>query len=278
MSIEIFKPDYDGLRGSPRLSGPEAQALRLEKPALVRRLHDAVLTLQLQKGGAPAAVGSGSPAHIVEFSDRVGEEMPPPPRATFQPTAAQVSDMPVALALLNGLRRPFYRVVYLRALDEFARENGERSDWTWAKIGAACGFSDRWAESAYQAAIVQAARASGLLPAVTADYAVVIAGVYQRGVWLTNIGTAADPRQAVYNLRSKSPVRLDDACAVWVAGSPVAKRIVDELKPEMRSLLDHGAWYKTNPDVMIERVAAKAREINAGWHIEDIKIGAVLAA
>lgn len=281
MTTDIFKPDFDGERGSLRLSGPERQTFLLGKRKLVQRLHNAAMTLNFQKYSGPARVGSGSPAYIVEFSDRVGEELPPPPRALFQPSAAMVSDIndpEGPLSWLNGLRKPFYKVVLMRALHEFAEANGEKSQWDWKAIGQHCGFSERWAENTYQQALIQAARRCGMLPMVTADFGVFVAGVWVNRGWVTHVGTAADPRAAIANLRTKSPVRVETAAVVWVNGAPVAKRIFDELKPELRGLLDHGSWYKANPDSMIERVVSKAQQINAAWQIEDIQQAAALAA
>lgn len=279
MSDEMFKPDYDGDRTTARLTGPEKQTFRLNRAALTRRLHDAMLTLSVQEVGGPSGyIIGGTPKYLVEFSDRVGEEQALPPRARFKPTAAQVSDMPRALQLLDGLTRPFFKVVMLRAFHDFAKDNDEQGDWPWKKIGAQFGFSDRWAEGAYDAAIVQAARRSGLLPMTATDYGVLAVAVWHERGWLTNLSTAADPRQAVANLKTKSPIRLEEAYTIWTAGQPVARRIVDEVKPGIRGLLSHGSWYKLHPDALAESLIDRARQIGAAWLVEEIPLKGAMAA
>ncbi|MCR5875149.1 hypothetical protein LRS10_13705 [Phenylobacterium sp. J426] len=142
----MFKPEYEGERPKATLSGPEKQQLRLVKAAVIDRLHSAMLTLDVMRGEGPAQLrAAGIPQHLVEFSDRVGEEAQETPRARWEPTAAQVSDMPKALALLDGLRKPYYTVVKLRAFEVFARDNGESSPWPWDRIGEVFGLSGRWA-------------------------------------------------------------------------------------------------------------------------------------
>jgi hypothetical protein len=266
----MFKPGYDGDRPSTRTTAPERQMLRQGKPDLVRRLHDAMLTLSVQGRAGPAGVKSNCPAYLVEFADRVGAEQEAPPRARFRPTAAQVSDMPKALALLDGLTRPHFQVVLLHALDEFSREDGGEGDWPWKKIGERFGFSDRWAEGAYEASIIQAARRAGVIPMNQTDYAVLIAGVWHERAWLTNLSTTADPRMAVANMKAKSAIPPAKASAIWLAGPPVAKRIASDLKRDLTNLHSHGSWLKHHPDTLTDLVVKKAREIGAEWMIEDI--------
>lgn len=275
----MFKPEYEGDRPKATLSGPEKQQLRLMKAAVVDRLHSAMLTLTVLKGEGPGALrAAGCPQHLVEFSDRVGEEAIEAPRAKWEPTAAQVSDVPKALALLDGLRKPYYTVVKLRALEVFARENDESSPWPWERIGELFGLSGHWAEDVYDAAIVQAARRAGFLPMVSNDYGVVIAAVWSDRAWLSNLSTAADPRAAIANLRTKSPVRLEQAVIVWVAGAPLAKRIVDGVKPKLRGVLSHGSWFKANPDTLVNDVVEAARDSGADWLIEEVAVRGALAA
>jgi hypothetical protein len=278
MSEDMYKPGYDGERLSSRLTGPEAAHLRERKPALIKRLHDAMLTLSVMGGRAELGIVGGAPAHIVEFGDMVGREREETPPAKFKPTAPQVSDMVPALGLLEGLRPAFFKVVMLRALDEFARENGGAGDWPWSKIGGFLGMSDRWAESAYSAAIVQAARRAGILPLVSQDYAILIVGVLVREGYLTNITSSVDPRQEASNLRGKSPVRLETAMAIWTAGRPLAKRIIDETKPALRSLLSHASWYKAHPESVATAIIEQARLIEAPWHMEDLDVVRLRAA
>lgn len=276
---EMFKPEFEGERPKSTLSGPEKQQLRLVKAEVIDRLHAAMLTLSVLQGAGPAQLrAAGCPPHLVEFSDRVGEEAAEAPRIRWEPTAAQVSDMPKALALLDGLRKPYYTVVKLRALEVFARENDASSPWPWGKIGEVFGLSGRWAEDIYDAAIIQAARRAGLLPMVSADYGILVSGAWVDRAWLTNLSTASDPRAAVANLKIKSPVRLEQAVILWVAGSPLAKRIVDSIKPTVRGALSHGSWYKLHPDVLTNDVVDAARAIGADWLIEDVAVRSALAA
>lgn len=274
----MFKPEYEGEQPSVTLTGPERQMLRLAKHAVVERLHTAMLTQCAVDGEGPMGMAAGAIEHIVEFADRVGEEVREYERARFRPSPTDVDDMPRALALLNGLRKPYYVVVKMRALDEFARDEGETGPFPWEAIGAAFGLSGRWAEDAYDAAIVQACRRAGVLPMKQLEHALAIFAVWTPQGWLTNIGTAADPRSHVANLKTKSPIRPEIAFAIWVAGVPVAKRIFDGLKLDMRGLHSHGAWYKAHPDVLAERAIGLARNINADWMIDDIPVSERRAA
>lgn len=279
MTDTIFKPGYDGARPSTNLTAPERQQLREGRTALIRRLHDAMLTLCVLGGTMDLGiVTGGTPSHIVEFGDRVGEEAADAPRAKFRPTATQIDYMDGDLRLLEGLQPEWFKVVQFRALNEFAKENGERGDWPWAKIGARFGKSASWAETAYDNAIVQAARRSGLLPMVTKDFAVVVVACWADQAWLSNLSTAADARQAVANHRSKSPLRIEKGVAIWTDGAPMAKRLVSEVKPDIRNLWSHGAWYKANPDRVTELVIESARRVGAGWMIEDIQTWGAQAA
>lgn len=268
MTDAMFKPGYDGERPSPRLTGPERQTLLQRKAAIVRRLHDAMLTMSVMGGTMNLGVGNGAPAYIEEFGDRVSQEVEEAPRARFKPTAAQVSDFNAALGLLEGLRPHFFKVVLFRALDEFARENGEIGDWPWRKVGAFFGLSDKWAEGVYNAAIIQAARRSGLLPIVSQEHAVLVCSVWIDHAWLSQLSTSTDPRHDIANLRVKSPVRLTSSFAIWTAGKPLAKRLMDAVKPEISN--DHASWYRANPDVLAELLIRKAQEMGASWHLEDL--------
>lgn len=278
-SDQMFKPGYEGDRPATTMTAPERQTLRLAKGQLIRRLHDAMMTMSVLKGAGGQGIGAGAtPPHIVEFADRVGEEKAAPVSIPFRPTAAQVSDMDAALRLLEGLRPAYFKVVFFRALDEFARYCGEPSPWPWAAIGGYFGMSDRWAESAYDAAIIQAARRSGVLPKVPTDFAVLAVSVWVDRGWLTNISTAGDPRQSLSNLRGKSPVRIEDAYAIWVAGQPLAKRVAEETRRSLRNLCSHGSWYKAHPDSVSEQLIQAARSVDAGWMLDEISIRSVEAA
>lgn len=278
-SDQMFKPGYEGDRPATTMTAPERQTLRLAKGQLIRRLHDAMMTMSVLRGAGGQGIGAGAtPPHIVEFADRVGEEKAAPASIPFRPTAAQVSDMDAALKLLEGLRPAYFKVVFFRALDEFARYCGEPSPWPWAAIGGYFGMSDRWAEAAYDAAIVQAARRSGVLPTIPADYAVLAVSAWVSHGWLTNISTAGDPRQAVSNLRTKSPVRIEDSYAIWVAGQGVAKRVSEEARKSLRNLLSHGSWYKAHPDTVSQHLIEAARKVDSAWLLEEIPHKGALAA
>jgi hypothetical protein len=275
----MFKAEYEGERPTVNLTGPERQMLRQAKRAVIDRLHVAMLTQCALDGEGPTGLAAGGmPQHIVEFADRVGEEKAEVPRARFVPKPADVDDMPLALRLLDGLRKPYYKVVKMRALEEFARDEGETGPFPWEVIGATFGLSGRWAEDAYDAAIVQACRRAGILPMKQLEHGLAFFAVWTSAGWLTNVSTAQDPRAAVANLKTKSPVRPEIAFAIWVAGPPVAKRIFDGLKLDLRGLLSHGAWYKAHPDVLAEKAVDLARNINADWMIDDIPVSERRAA
>lgn len=274
----MFKPEYEGEQPSVTLTGPERQMLRLAKHAVVERLHTAMLTQCAVDGEGPMGMAAGAIEHIVEFADRVGEEKQEVERARFRPSPADVDDMPKALALLDGLRKPYYTVVKMRALDEFAREEGETGPFPWEVIGGHFGLSGRWAEDAYDAAIVQACRRAGILPMKQLEHAVTFFAVWLNHAWLTHVGTSPDPRSAVANMKTKNAARPEIAFAIWVAGVPVAKRIFDGLKLDMRGLHSHGAWYKAHPDVLAEKAIGLARNINADWMIDEIPVSERRAA
>lgn len=277
MKTEMYKPGYEAHRPSIVLSGPEKSVFLQGKHELVQQIHSAMLTLSVQRAPLRLGVKTGSvPAHIVEFGDRVGEEEGHAPRVIFEPTPIQVSGYLTTLGLLEGLSQPWFWTVYLRALHEFAKDSGERGDWSWEKIGRKFGLSASWAESAYTAAIVQAARRSGLLPMVSRDHAVVVAGVWTgpKG-WLTHIASAENPRLAIANLKGKSPILLEQAAAVWTIGKPVAQRLAEAARKAIPGLRSHGSWYKAHPDVVIDNLTEIARDIGAEWLIEDFAIGDV---
>jgi len=75
----------------------------------------------------------------------------------------------------------------------------------------------------------------------------------------------------------RRPIRPEQSFIIWVAGQPVAKRIVDAVKPELRGLASHGAWFKVHPDVLAEQLVGKAMAIGADWMIEDLPTRALAA-
>lgn len=271
IAAEPYKPGYDGPRVSTRTTAPERQTLRQQKPEIVRRLHRAMLTLAAQGTTMDLGLRTGSvPQHIRDFGDRVGAEVEEidPPR--FRPTPADVSDILAACDLLQGLRPQFFKVVFLRALNDFGEEEGVGGDWPWSKIGGYFGLSESWAQSAYDQAIVQAARRAGVLPMTPTDHSILVASAFVHGGWLSHVTAAQDPKQALANLRTKSPVRIDQGFCVWVAGLPMAKRVMEVTRLGMRNLLDHGAWYKVHPDRLCAMLTDNARELGSGWMVEDL--------
>lgn len=280
MTDEMFKPEYDGPRLSGVLTGPEKNQHRLVKRAVVDRLHTAMLTMNvLPKAGPRSNMAGGSPPYIVEFSDRVGEEVAEIRRAQFEPTAADVSDVLGALTLMEGLHRPFFKVVMLRALNEFAVDKGESEPFPWDVIGEECGgMSGKWAEDAYDAAIVQASRRAGLLPKVSRDYGIVALAVWIDRGWLTNMSSASDPRNAISKLKTTIPIRPEQAFTIWVAGQDEARRVLDVVRPQLRGTHSHGAWYKVHPDVLAKRIIEGARGLGAGWTFEEVDMRRGLAA
>lgn len=277
---DMFKPEYEGERPKATLTGPEKNQYRLIKRAVIDRLHTAMLTLNVMPRAGPRAnLAGGTPPYIVEFSDRVGAEIEEPKRARFEPTAADVSDMLPALALMEGLHRPFFKVVMLRALNEFAVSNGETEPFPWDVIGEECGgMSGRWAEEAYDIAIVQATRRAGLLPMVSRDYGIVALAVWVDRGWLTNLSTASDPRNAISKLKTTSPVRPEQAFTIWVAGRSEALRVLEVVRPHLRGTHSHGAWYKVHPDLLAERIIEGARSLGAAWTFEEVAVKGAMAA
>ena len=274
---EVFKPGYDGERPPTRMSAPERQRFLAAKHILVRRIHDAMLVLSVSEGMDDLGVGSGAPQALREFSDLVGREKEPVPKERFRPTPAQISAAGPALALMEGLTKIHFKVVFLRALDEL------NADWPWQRIGGYFGLSDRWAESAYDAAMVQAARRAGVLPMATKDHAVLTCSVWHDALnrtdrgWITCILTSADPRQEASNLRTKSPIRIESASALWLAGKPLCQRIVAAAKPHMMNRSSHGSWFKVGPEEVVDRLILAARTIDAPWHLEELFAAKVAA-
>lgn len=274
----IFKPGYDGAKPSTVLSGPEKQTLRLHHADLVARLNSAMLCLSVSPGVDDLNVRSASQANLREFSDLVGREKDQVIAPRYKPTAAEIDAVDDTLALLEGLTKSHFKVVLLRAIDSFS------DDWPWARIGSVFGMSDRWAETAYQTAVIQAARRAGILPPATTDFAILVCSVWRDAIqvqdrgWLSSITTTANPRQEASNTRSKSPVRIDGATAIWTSGQPVAKRVVLAARSKLAGRSSHASWFKATPESVIEELVAAARAIEAPWQIEEIDAARARAA
>jgi hypothetical protein len=277
MTDDLYKPGYDGERPSPKLSGPERQLFLQKRREMQERIHKAMLVISVSEGTDDLGVRSGAPPALREFSDLVGREKEQEPKQRFRPTPQQISAAGPALELLEGLTKTHFKVVFLRALDTF------NSEWPWDRIGGAFAMSDRWAESAYDAAMVQAARRAGILPMSTKDHAILCCAVWHDAMdrnargWLSCITTSADPRQEASNLRSKSPLRIENAAAIWTNGKPLAQRVVAEAKKQMLNRASHGAWFRINPDEVVDRLIGAARLIEAPWHLEELFASRVAA-
>jgi hypothetical protein len=234
------------------------------KAALVKRLHDAMLTMRFAvRRDDLGRYGNGWPNYVQEFSDRVGEEADTDaPRPRFRASAAQVTDMLPALALLEGLRPEYFHVVYLKAWGDFIDRI------TWQEIGDEYGKSASWAKEVYERALIQAARKGGLAPAASQDHAVFCSAVIIDGLFLTYIGASPNPRQQLSDHRSKNALEIVDAFAIWTAGKPVATRIADAVKAELAGKRLKGSWFAVNPFDVESAVISAAQTINATWRAE----------
>jgi hypothetical protein len=263
---QTFKPGYEGRRPSAVTTAPERQTLRQAKPEILRRLHEAMLTLSAMDGLASLGIEVGGvPEHIVEFADRVGEERADLKLTRFRPSAAQVSSLDANLALMEGLESDYFKVMLLRSLYLFAKVNGEESPWSWKAIGGKFDKSERWAEAVYERTIIMAARRAGVLPMTSRDCAVLIASAWFDGGWMTNLSTADNPAQSLANLKVKSPVKVSEAAAFWVAGPPVAKRLAEAIRKATWTMKSHGSWYKCPIETLGDYalIAASACDIEA---------------
>lgn len=258
----LFKPDYDGQRGAPVATDREA----VNEPAMAllrARLAQAMLTMDSMQGERSSR-GSFWPDYLVEFADRVGEKAPNAPRPTpFQPSGSQIDDMLPALALLEGLRREYFELVWDKAVTDFYWKGA-----TWSGLGAAFGRSGQWAKDAYDRAILQAARRAGILAQAREDYAVVCVGAITEGVFFTWIGASANPKQQVWDLKSKSVVGIADAFALWTPGKPIAKRLIDATKALYGDRRKHGAWHRALPFDVEDTLLSEAEKIGSVWRLE----------
>lgn len=265
----LYKPGYDGLQ--PRIQPvADQREFAIRRAELVERLGNAMLTLSVvERSPAPiAGVKAGWPEVLRTFGDLIGAEAEEAPPKRFKPTAAMVDDMLPALALLEGLRREYFKVIYLKAWGDFLGKA------TWEAIGDRFMRSPAWAKDAYERAIIQAARRAGLMAMPADDYAVVSAAVIAEGRFLTWIGFAKDPKQAIWELKTKSPLALTDAFAIWVPGRPVAQRLVDAARALHGRHKERGAWFQCSPLDVEDTLLIEAGKINSPWRVE--YLGAIL--
>ncbi len=263
--IEAFKPGYDGPRPSPLLTLPEREALARHSELFSQRLHTAMLTL-----GALSAhkLGGGSsmPEYIHEFSDKVGwdpDETPAPMR--FRPTQAEIDDLLPTLQLLDGLSPVFLKVLALRAVG--LRIGG----FSYAVIGERFGRPEAWAQRVHQATVVIAARRAGLLDPAPKGWAVVVVAV-QMGGWKSYLTTARDPRAALHDVRSKSPVELDRAFAFWTAGKAEAAHLAQLARKNLIGRVMHGSWHHLPPEDMLDLLATEQTRVERPWDLEALTL------
>lgn len=263
----MFKDGYDGARPEGRLTRVEQAAFEAGRKALVRRLHDAMLVLAVGQDEV-GLIGKGSnwPAYLHEFADKVGwDRTDAVAPARFDPTGAQLDDLLPTLALLDGLRPVYLKVLFLRALGEFF------GGWSWEAIGDRYGRSVEWARQSYEAVVVQAARRSGLLEPAPAGWAVLAVSL-RMGGWCSYLTTASDPRQQLYDLRSKSPVDLEEAFAFWLPGAPAAKAAVAVVRRDLEGRNIRGSWWRADPDEISARLIEAARKAGSAWRLEALEL------
>ena len=256
-----LKPDYDIKPVQPRHEA--GMTIEERRARLVRRVHDAMLTCAAQQDDGPRTKWTWSPQHVVEFADRVGEEEKQAPKQRFRPTPAQVDDMLPALALLDGLRDEYLDVVFLRALLEFY---GHRK-WEEA-VADRMRKRPHWVKEAYDRALIQAARAAGMLSPVPDDYAIVgIAALGEDGLLTTYVAAVAKPRQTLADVKAKSPTQVVDAFAVWVPGKPLAQRVVEDFRrandPRRR-----GSWIRKNPFDVEDELLLTLQHTGVSWRVQ----------
>lgn len=268
----LFKPGYEGVQPAPRLTPQEVQTFEARKDALIRRLHDAMLTMSVLQEDDPSGRGSGWPGYLREFSDLVGrgedgepvEETRP---SRFSPKPHMADDLLAALALVDGLRPIHTKVLFMRAIGEYF------GGFSFDAIGDRYGKSGQWARSVYDQVVIIAARRDGLLDPEPRGWAIFVASVWvhgQRRTWLT---TAADPAAQLRDLRSKSPIGLADVFVVWTPGRPVAQRLVKAARAHLLGKPKRGSWHMISPDDMADLLIGEARKIRAEWSIENLEVG-----
>jgi len=259
----LFKPGYQGAQPQARLTPDEVAPFDRQRLALVRRLHDAMLVLSTWDEHRMGSASSW-PQYVREFSDLIGWDPAdqPAPQIRFDPTPEQQSDALKAMELLEGVRRVYQQVLFLRAIGE------KFGGWSFATIGETYERSAAWAQQAYDAVLIQAARRCGILDAEPRGHAILVAALNVGG-WRTNLAMAADPDVALRQVRVANALGLDEAFVFWVAGRPVAERLIKTARAKMRAHQTHGSWYLRHPDFVAEALISSAQEIRAAWSIED---------
>lgn len=263
--IDMYKPGYEGPRAEGRMTPLEHERfVRFSEP-LIKRLHDAMLTL-----GALSAdrMGGGStwPEYVHTFADRVGWDAEvATPQVRFKPTSAQLDDFLPTMALLEGLSPAFTKVLALRAVGE------KVGGFSYAVIGERFGRPEAWARRVYAAVVILAARRAGLLDPAPKGWAVVVAGV-RMGGWKTYITTARDPQAALYDLRAKSPVEIESAFAFWTAGKPEAAHLAKRARANLLGRVSHGSWHLLSPEDMADLLMVEQTAAERPYEIETLPL------
>ncbi|HCQ52704.1 MAG TPA: hypothetical protein DIV82_00395 [Brevundimonas diminuta] len=263
--IEMFKPGYEGPRTEGRMTPLEAQNYARHAEPLIKRLHDAMLTLGAlsdeNRGG-----GSTWPEYVHTFADKVGWDADSEPvKLRYRPTAAQLSDFLPTLQLLDGLSPVFMRVLALRAVGE------KVGGFSFAVIGERFGRTEAWARRVHAAVVILAARRSGLLAPAPKGWAIVIAGV-RFGGWRSFITTARDPSAALYDLRAKSPVELEAAYAFWTAGKAEAAALAKIARQNMLGRVSHGSWHLMSPEDMADLLIEEQTRLERPYDLEPLSL------
>lgn len=268
----LYRAGFDGPMASDRLTPREREPFDKALPRLRRRLHDAMLLLTVLDAHNPAGRGSGWPDYVHDFADKVAQseiEQEGQPKR-FDPTRAQIDDFLPAMALLDGLRPVYHRVVFLRALGEFIA--GRADGYSFDSIGERHRKSGEWARLAYESVMVQAARRSGLLAKEPRGWAV-LAGSVQHGGARTFLTTAADPAHQIRDLKAKCPIGLEGALAFWTSGQAAAKRIAHQVRQRLAGRFTHGSWARISLDDMLDLLLDEARAAGIDWSVEALSLG-----
>lgn len=269
----LYRAGYDGPTASERVTPREKAAFTAALPRLIRRIHDAMLLLTVLDAHNPAGRGSGWPDYVHDFADKVAQaEIEQEGRAKrFDPTRDQIDDFLPAMALLDGLRPIYHRVVFMRALGEFI--GGRKDGWSFDSIGERYGRSGEWARTAYEAVMVQAARRAGLLSSEPRGWAVLVGGVEYAGA-RSFLTTAQDPATQARDLKAKSPIALVGAFAVWTPGQAAAKRLNKAVREALVGRFTHGSWALISLDEMLDLILEEARAARIDWSVETLPVGA----